>query len=82
MTLVDTIGPAERTYTAPPGTGVQFWRIGAYDAEQETQSDKLALSFQVKIMTNDVLTSVMNALNNLDDRYSRCLRRDRRIWRV
>ena len=63
MTLVDTVGPAERTYTAPPGTGVQFWRIGAYDAEQETQSDKLALSFPVKIMTNDVLMSVMSALN-------------------
>lgn len=65
MSLVATLGPTERTYTAPPGSGVEFWRIGAYDADQETQSKELALSFPIKVMTNDVLTSVMSALNTI-----------------
>jgi len=64
MDLVDTVGPAERVYTCPPVNGVAFWRIGAYDADQETQSDKLALGFPIKVMTNDVLTTVMAALNS------------------
>lgn len=63
MSLVATLGPAERTFTGPPGAGIEFWRIGAYDADQETQSDKLALSFPIKIMTKDVLVGVMSRLN-------------------
>lgn len=64
MDLVATVGPTDRTYTAPPGNEVQFWRVSAYNTEQDVPSDKLGLSFPIKIMTNDVLTTVMAALNS------------------
>lgn len=63
MDLVATVGPTDRTYTAPPGNGVQFWRVSAYNTEQDVPSDKLGLSFPIKIMTKDVVAGVMNALN-------------------